>query len=319
MRSESGGVRMRAISLRDWGGPEVLEEIETDRLNPGATEVLVRVHAAGVNPTDWKARSHGGLRLWDDPVILGHDVSGVVEAVGLGVTLFEPGDGVFGMPDFPRQAGAYAEYVVAPARHFVRKPEGIDHVHAAALPMAGLTVWQALTEMVSLRPGQRVLVHAAAGGVGHLAVQIAKELGAYVIGTARQDKHLFVQKLGADEVIDYTQVDFAEAVSDVDAVIDTIGGDYSIRSLRTLRRGGTLVSLAAAADAPSADVAMEYGVRCGFMLVEPDYAGLKAIAGLAAAGRLTAEIAAVLPLAEAAEAHIRGETGRTTGKIVLVP
>jgi NADPH:quinone reductase-like Zn-dependent oxidoreductase len=164
-----------------------------------------------------------------------------------------------------------------------------------------------------------VLVHAAAGGVGHLAVQIAKELGAYVIGTARQDKHLFVQKLGADEVIDYTQVDFAEAVSDVDAVIDTIGGDYSIRSLRTLRRGGTLVSLAAAADAPSADVAMEYGVRCGFMLVEPDYAGLKAIAGLAAAGRLTAEIAAVLPLAEAAEAHIRGETGRTTGKIVLVP
>lgn len=124
--------RMRAISLHGWGGPEELVEIETERPSPGPTEVLVHVHAAGVNATDWKARSHGGLGLWGDPVILGHDVSGVVEAVGLGVTLFEPGDEVFGMPHFPGQAGAYAEYVAAPARHFVRKPEQIDHVQAAS-------------------------------------------------------------------------------------------------------------------------------------------------------------------------------------------
>jgi NADPH:quinone reductase-like Zn-dependent oxidoreductase len=309
--------RMRAISLHGWGGPEELVEIETERPSPGPTEILVRVHAAGVNATDWKARSHGGLGLWGDPVILGHDVSGVVEAVGLGVTLFEPGDEVFGMPHFPGQAGAYAEYVVGPARHFVRKPEQIDHVQAAALPLAGLTIWQALTEMANLQPGQRVLIHAAAGGVGHLAVQIAKELGAYVIGTAREAKHPFVRKLGADEVIDYTQVDFAEVISDVDVVLNTIGGDYGIRSLRVLRPGGTLVSLSGPNDAPPRELADARVIRSGFMLVEPDYAALKAIASLAAAGRLRAEIDTVVPLAEAAKAHIRGETGRTTGKIVL--
>ena len=317
MHEDTDGARMRAMSPRGWGGPEVLAAIETERPSPGPTEILVRVHAAGVNATDWKARGHGGLGLWDDPVILGHDVSGVVEAVGLGVTLFEPGDEVFGMPQFPGQAGAYAEYVAAPARHFVRKPEEIDHVQAAALPLAGLTVWQALTEMVNLQPGQRVLIHAAAGGVGHLAVQIAKELGAHVIGTARRAKHPFLQKLGADEVIDYTQVDFAEVISKVDAVIDTIGGDYGIRSLRVLRPGGTLVSLAGANDAPPREMAHEHDVRSGFMLVEPDYAGLKAIANLAAAGRLRAQVDTVLPLVEAAQAHTLGETGRTTGKIVL--
>jgi NADPH:quinone reductase-like Zn-dependent oxidoreductase len=317
MSEESGRGRMRAMSLLGWGGPDVLTEIEIDRPKPGPTEILVRVHAAGVNATDWKARAHGGLGLWNDPVILGYDVSGVVEAVGLGVTLFEPGDEVFGMPRFPHQAGAYAEYVAAPARQFVRKPAAIDHVQAAALPLAGLTIWQSLTEMANLQPGQRVLIHAAAGGVGHIAVQIAKELGAYVIGTAQQAKHQFLQSLGADEVIDYTQVDFADAVSGVDAVLDTIGGDYGTRSLRVLRNGGTLVTLSGPADAPPAMLAREFGIRSRFMLVEPDYAGMKAVAGLAAAGRLRAEIDTVLPLVEAAKAHVLGETGRTTGKIVL--
>ncbi|MGW0810855.1 NADP-dependent oxidoreductase [Nonomuraea sp. NPDC002799] len=308
---------MRAMSPRTWGGPEVLTEIEVERPSPGPIEILVRVHAAGVNPTDWKSRASGGLGLWGEPVILGYDVSGVVEATGLGVTLFRPGDEVFGMPRFPHQAGAYAEYVTAPTRHFARKPATIDHLQAAALPLAALTAWQSLTETADLRPGQRVLIHAAAGGVGHLAVQIAKARGAYVIGTAREAKHPFLLALGADEVIDYTQVDFAEAVRDVDVVLDTIGGDYGLRSLRVLRRGGTLVSLASWADVPPAGEAERLGIRTGFTFVEPDHAGLRAIAGLVEAGRLRAEIDTVLPLEQAAKAHEQGETGRTTGKIVL--
>ncbi|MEO3830261.1 NADP-dependent oxidoreductase [Actinomadura sp. B10D3] len=311
------GARMRAMSPRSWGGPEVLTEVEVNRPSPGPAEILVRVHAAGVNPTDWKSRARGGLGLWGEPVILGYDVSGVVEAVGLGVTLYRPGDEVFGMPRFPHQAGAYAQYVTGPARHFTFKPETIDHVQAAALPLAALTAWQSLIETADLRAGQRVLIHAAAGGVGHLAVQIAKAHGAYVIGTARQAKHPLLRNLGADEVIDYTQVDFAEAVRDVDVVIDTIGGDYGSRSLRVLRKGGTLVSLSSPAENPPVREAEELGIRSGFTLVEPDYAGMKAIAALVETGRLRAEIDTVLPLEQAAKAHERGETGRTTGKIVL--
>lgn len=313
----SAAKRMRAVSPRSWGGPEVLTEVEVDRPAPLATEILVGVHAAGVNAADWKSRAYGGFGLWGDPVILGYDVSGVVEAVGLGVTLYRPGDEVFGMPRFPHQAGAYAQYVTGPARHFVHKPATIDHVQAAALPLAALTGWQSLIETAELTAGQRVLIHAAAGGVGHLAVQLAKAHGGYVIGTARAAKHEFLAKLGADELIDYTEVDFAEAVREVDIVIDTVGGDYGPRSLRVLRRGGTLVSLSSPADAVPVADAEARGIRSGFTLVEPDHAGLKAIAALVTAGRLRAEIDTVLPLEQAAEAHERGETGRTTGKIVL--
>jgi NADPH:quinone reductase-like Zn-dependent oxidoreductase len=309
---------MRAMSVRSWGGPEVLTEIEVDRPEPGPTEILVRVHAAGVNATDWKARAHGGLGLWDDPVILGHDVSGVVEAVGLGVTLFRPGDEVFGVPQFPRQAGAYAQYVTAPARHFARKPAMIDHVHAAALPLVALTAWQCLTETANLQAGQRVLIHAAAGGFGHVAVQVAKAHGAYVLGTAREAKHAFLRHLGADELIDYTRVDFADAARDIDIVLDTIGGDYVERSLRVLRKGGSLISLSSPTEVPPTAEAEELGVHSGFTLVEPDYAGMKAIAGLVEAGQLRAEVDTVLPLEQAAKAHEHGETGRTTGKIVLI-
>jgi NADPH:quinone reductase-like Zn-dependent oxidoreductase len=308
---------MRAISPRTWGPPEVLVEVEVERPEPGPTEVLVRVHAAGVNATDWKSRSHGGLKLWDDPPILGHDVSGVVEAVGLGVTLYQVGDEVFGMPRFPWQAGAYAEYVAAPARHFALKPASIDHIEAAALPLTGLTAWQALTETAKLQPGQRVLVHGAAGGFGHVAVQIAKALGAHVIGTARSSKHPFLRELGADEVVDYTSVDFADVLSDIDVVLDPVGGDYASRSLRVLRRGGALISLAGWDDVPARTEAEARGVSAGFTLVEPDYAGLLAIAGLVQAGKLRPEISTVLPLEQAAAAHRLAERGGNTGKIVL--
>jgi NADPH:quinone reductase-like Zn-dependent oxidoreductase len=307
---------MRAVGQDTLGGPEVLKIVEVERPEPGPVEVLVRVHAAGVNPTDWKARANGG-RFGTARPILGFDVSGVVEAVGPGVSLYRPGDEVFGMPRFPHPAGAYAEYVTAPPRHFARKPASIDHVQAAAIPLAALTAWQGLVDTAGLQAGQRVLLHAAAGGVGHLAVQIAKARGAHVIGTARSPKHAFVRSHGADEVIDYTQVDFAEAVRDVDVVLDTIGGDYGPRSLRTLRDGGVLVSIVPPVEDELLAAAEERGIAAGWTLVEPDYAGLKEIVALVESGRLHAEIDSVFPLEEAAKAHEAGERGRTTGKIVL--
>ncbi|MFB9835507.1 NADP-dependent oxidoreductase [Actinoallomurus acaciae] len=307
---------MRAVSQDTLGGPEVLKVVEVERPEPAPVEVLVRVHAAGVNPTDWKARATGGRAGHTPPFILGFDVSGVVEAVGVGVTLHRPGDEVFGMPRFPHPAGAYAEYVTAPPRHFARKPAAIDHVQAAAIPLAALTAWQGLVDTAGLREGQRVLIHAAGGGVGHLAVQIAKARGAYVIGTARTPKHELIRALGADEVIDYTRADFASAVRDVDVVLDTIGGDYGPRSLRTLRDGGVLVSILPVGEEVRA-AAAERGIAAGFTLVEPDYAGMKEIAALVEAGRLHAEVDSVFPLEEAGRAHELGERGRTTGKIVL--
>jgi NADPH:quinone reductase-like Zn-dependent oxidoreductase len=303
---------MRAISQDVLGGVEVLKEIDAPKPEPGPTEVLVRVHAAGVNPTDWKHRRFG-LFLGQPPFVLGWELSGVVEAVGLGVTLHKPGDAVFGMLKYPQGAGSHAEYVSAPSRYFVRKPDDIDHVQAAALPLAGLTAWQSLVDTANLRSGQRVLIHAAAGGVGHLAVQIAKARGAYVIGTASAPKHDLLRRLGADELIDYRTTDFAETVRDVDVVLDTIGGDYGPRSVRTLRPGGVIVTITPR----DVQVPDTPGIRSEVLLVEPDQQAMKELAALAETGRLRAELDTVLPLEEAAKAHERGETNRTTGKIVL--
>ncbi|MCB5166621.1 NADP-dependent oxidoreductase [Streptomyces bambusae] len=304
---------MRAVVVNQWGGPETLTVAELDRPAPGLGEVLVRVHAAGVNPVDWKTRATGGLIEWGAVPAVGWDVSGTVEAVGPGVTVFRPGDEVFGMPLFPRQAGGYAEYVVAPARHLAPKPESLTHVEAAALPLAALTAWQALVDTAGVQPGQRVLVHAAAGGVGHFAVQIAKALGAYVIGTASAGKHDLVRSLGADEVVDYRTVRFEDVVSDVDVVLDGLGGETAERSLKVLRPGGRLIVLPGPDDVPAETGA----VRAEWMLVDPDHLGLREIAALVGRGALKPVVEAVLPLAEAAKAHELGEQGRTTGKIVL--
>jgi NADPH:quinone reductase-like Zn-dependent oxidoreductase len=309
-------MKMRAISQDTAGGPEVLKMVEVDKPAPGPTEVLVRVKAAGVNPTDWKSRASGNVWGTPPPFVLGFDVSGVVEAVGFGVALYKPGDEVFGMLRYPVAHGAYAEYVTAPSRHFVRKPAGIDHTQAAAIPLAALTAWQALVDVAGVTAGRRVLVHAAAGGVGHLAVQIAKARGAYVIGTASAGKHDLLRGLGADELVDYHEQDFAEVVRDVDVVLEAIGGDYAMRSLRTLREGGTIVSLLGMSEEVAARAA-ELGIRAEAILVEPDHAAMRALAALMEAGKLRAEIAATVPLAEAAKAHELGETNRTTGKIVL--
>lgn len=307
---------MRAIRQDVHGDPGVLREVTLERPEPGPGEVLVRVRAAGVNPTDWKHRAGQGF-LGQPPYVLGWDVSGVVEEIGVGVTLHKPGDEVFGMLPYPFGVGSHAEYTVGPARGFAPKPSNVDHVQAGAIPLAALTAWQALNDTADLQSGQRVLIHAAAGGVGHLAVQIAKAKGAYVIGTATKGKHEFLHGLGADELIDYTETDFDKVLSDVDVVLDTIAADYRSRSLQVLRKGGILVTILPYDRKPLVAEAEELGVRAETMLVEDDQAGMQAVRELVEAGKLRAEIAATFPLEEAAKAHEMGETGRTKGKLVL--
>ncbi|MFD8737373.1 NADP-dependent oxidoreductase [Streptomyces sp. NPDC059618] len=308
---------MRAISQTVLGGPDVLEEVTLERPSARPNEILVRVRAAGVNPTDWKHRATGGF-LGEPPFVLGWDVSGVVEETGIGVAHFRPGDEVFGMLSYPFGHGSHAEYVTAPARAFTHKPAAVDHVQAAALPLVSLTAWQALTERAGVRPGQRVLIHAAAGGVGHVAVQIAKSLGAYVIGTASAGKHDFLRSIGVDEAVDYTAVDFAETVRDVDVVLDTIGGETGLRSLRVLRPGGVVVSILPVGSDEFYEEAERLGVRAVRMLVDADRSGMEAVADLVEKGALRATVAETFPLADAAKAHALGDTGRTTGKLVLV-
>jgi NADPH:quinone reductase-like Zn-dependent oxidoreductase len=306
---------MRAVRQEVLGGPEVLTEVDVERTTPGLSQVLVRVHGAGLNPADWQHRAAGGL-LGPPPFTLGWDVSGVVEETGFGVTIFKPGDEVFGMLPYPHGVGSHAEYVVAPARAFAAKPAAIDHVQAGAIPLAGLTSWQALVDTAHLAAGQRVLIHAAAGGVGHLAVQIAKARGAHVIGTASAANHGLVRRLGADEVIDYRSEDFESVVSGADVVLDPVGGDYPTRSLRTLRPGGTLVSLQ---PLPSAvlSAAAALDIRVAAMLVEADHAGMAALADLVTAGKLWPVVAGTFPMSQAAKAHEIGETGHVAGKLVL--
>ncbi|MFD4576231.1 NADP-dependent oxidoreductase [Streptomyces sp. NPDC058417] len=307
---------MRVIRQDVLGGPEVLKLQEVERPKPRPNEVLVRVRAAALNPTDWKHRATGGF-LGKPPFVLGWDVSGTVEEVGIGVAAFAPGDDVFGMLPYPHGHGSHAEYVIAPVRALWHKPASIDHVQAAALPLVSLTALQALDEVARLEAGQRVLIHAAAGGVGHVAVQLAKERGAHVIGTASAAKHGFLRELGADEVIDYRETDYTQAVKDVDVVLDTLGGSTSTGSLTVLRPGGVVVSILPVGSRTFYDEAERLGVRAVRMLVDTDRAGLRRISELVEAGSLRATIAGTFPLADAAEAHALGDTGRTTGKLVL--
>jgi NADPH:quinone reductase-like Zn-dependent oxidoreductase len=311
---------MRAVTIAGFGGPEVLTWERVARPEPLATEVLVRVHAAGVNPVDWKTRAGRGMAgLQKLPLILGWDVSGVVEEVGFGVTTLAPGDEVYAMPWFPRPAGAYAEFVTAPSRHFARKPASLGHVEAAALPLAALTAWQALVDTADVRPGQRVLVHAAAGGVGHLAVQFAKRLGAEVVATASEPRHAWLKELGADLTVDYTRQRFEEATGEVDVVIDLVGAADRTdeRSVAVVRPGGLVVSIPGGVSDRLAAAAGRAGVRTSPFLVEPDSTALTTIAGLVDSGAVRVEVADTFPLARAADAHRSGETDRTRGKLVL--
>ncbi|WSG82407.1 NADP-dependent oxidoreductase [Streptomyces sp. NBC_01718] len=313
---------MRAVVQHAFGGSDVLRVEEVPRPEPLPTEVLVRVHAAGINPVDWQTRAGHGMAgvLGEPPFVPGWDVSGVVEEIGFGVTTLKPGDEVYGMPWFPRAAGGYAEYVTAPARQFARKPATVSHEEAAAVPLAALTAWQALVDTADIQPGQRVLIHAAAGGVGHLAVQFAKHLGAHVTGTASAGRHDWLKKLGADELVDYNTIRFEDAVKDIDVVIDLISihhDNTSLRSLDVLRPGGLLVAVPAGVSPELQEAAESRGLRTSPFLVEPDGPALTGIAELIDAGKVKVEVEKVFPLDQVAQAHAHGENGRTRGKLVL--
>jgi NADPH:quinone reductase-like Zn-dependent oxidoreductase len=310
---------VRVITQLSTGGPEVLELGEAAVPEPGPTEIRVRVAAAGVNPVDWKTRAGKGMAavLGPPPFTVGWDVAGTVDAVGTGVTRFSVGDAVFGMPWFPRQAAAYAEFVTAPSRHFANRPARLTAVEAAALPLAGLTAWQALVDVAGVRAGQRVLVHAVAGGVGHLAVQIAKARGAYVIGTASVGKHNLLHDLGIDEAVDYRSEAFEQAIEPVDLVLDLIGGEVARRSLDVLAPDGRMISLPSATAAEAVSAAADRGLRATGMVVEPDGPGLEQLAALVDDRRLRVLVAETFPLERARHAHRAGELGHTTGKLVL--
>jgi NADPH:quinone reductase-like Zn-dependent oxidoreductase len=309
---------MRAIVQHEFGGPEVLRVEEAAVPKPIPTEIQVRVHAAGVNPVDLKTRSGQGMSsvLGEPPLTVGWDVAGTVAALGGGVTRFRVGDEVFGMPWFPRQAAAYAEYVTAPSRHFASKPHALSFEEAAALPLAGLTAWQVVIDTIALQDGDDILIHGAAGGVGHLAVQIAKARGACVYATARSEQAEWLRGLGADEVIDYRSERFEERCSELDAVVDFTGA-YGERSLSVLRPGGTLVMVPSGAARELSEAGAGREIRVTAFLVEPDPAGLGALEALIEAGRLQVRVDRVFELEQAADAHRTAEDHHGGGKIVL--
>jgi NADPH:quinone reductase-like Zn-dependent oxidoreductase len=297
---------VEAVVVKETGGPEVLQLEEAERPEPVDGEVLVRVHAASVNPIDWKYRR--GFVEKTLPAVLGNDVSGTVElsrAEG-----FAEGDEVFGVA----ASGGYAEFATASAGTIAKKPAGVTHEQAAALPVAGLTAWQALFDRGALESGQTALIAGAAGGVGHLAVQFAARAGARVVGTGSARNREFVLGLGAGEYVDYTQQDAAEAVSDVDVAFDTVGGAVTESLVPTLREGGILVTIAAA---PPADAAGQRGARAELLVMSPASDQLARIAELVAGGAVRVELAELLPLSEVQRAHELSESGHTRGKIVL--
>ena len=328
---------MEAIQLHEFGGPDVLryEEIPIPELKPG--EVLVRVHAVGINPPDWYLREgykdlppqwRPKLQL---PLIPGTDVSGVVTAVSSDVNSFSIGDEVFGMIRFPSfgESRAYAEYVAAPASDIASKPAGIDHLHAAGAPMSGLTAWQFLIELGHyeqnpLQPqmhrpvplsGKRVLVNGAAGGVGHLALQLAKWKGAYVIAVASRKNESFLRDLGADEFIDYTKNASEDVVHYLDLVLDTLGGPTTGRFLRTLKRGGALFPVFMGFN--DNEEAAQLGVTVSMTQVRSNGPQLAEFASLLDSGTVRVAIDSTFSLADAKKAHERAARGNTQGKIVL--
>jgi NADPH:quinone reductase-like Zn-dependent oxidoreductase len=306
---------MQAVRFHSYGSPEVLVLEEVSRPQAGPGEVLIRVRAAGVNPLDWKVRA-GHVQEWLPhrlPLIPGWDVCGVVEAVGPEVSAVKVGDEVIGMLDFKRD-GAYAEYVAAGTGNLALKPASLDHVQAGAVSLAALTAWQSLFDVAGLTSGQTVLIHAAAGGVGHFAVQFARWKGARVIGTASAKNAGFVQGLGAEAVIDYRSTRFEEEVGEVDVVFDLIGGDTQERSWQVLKKGGILV---ATLGISSPEAAAARGVQGEGILVHPDAAQLAQIAALIDAGEVKPAVTEVLPLAQAVRAHELSQAGHVRGKIVL--
>ncbi|MEV7526927.1 NADP-dependent oxidoreductase [Agrococcus sediminis] len=309
---------MTAVVAAGWGGPEVLQPVALPIPEPVPGEALVRIEAAGVNPTDWKSRATGGRRLWGDPVVLGFDIAGVVERVADGSHVLAPGDRVFGMPRFPHQAGAYAQYAAAPVRQLARIPDGLGFAEAASIPLAGLTALQGLEEAGRLRAGDSVLICGAGGGVGRLAVQIAVALGARVTACVRATRVAEVEALGATAVVADASGLPAEP-SRHDVVLDPFGGDRTAALLEHCRPGGRLVSLIPRTEMAVEERATALDVALRRIVVDPSEDGMRRLADWLAAGAITPRVALELPLEEAAEAHRAGERGGLDGKIVLRP
>ncbi len=315
---------MKAVQIHAFGGPEVLCYEEVARPLPGVGEVLVQIQAAGVNPVDWGSRSYPlptttgrqGARF---PYILGWDLAGVVIATGPEVNTFAPGDAVYGMPRFPDEAKAYSEYTSVPAGDLAYKPAHLSWEQAAALPMAGLTAWQALFETAHLQEGETVFIPGGAGGVGHLAIQLAKWRGARVI-TATSTRNLaFVQNLGADIAIDYTCQRLEEIEEKFDVVLDTMSEDLLSQACQKLKQGGRVVSLLRAHQALGKQLIAGQHASYTFLLVHPAAKQLTILADLCEQSRLQVVIEAVFPLSEVAQAHQRSQNGHVRGKLVLRP
>ncbi|PIG91818.1 NADPH:quinone reductase [Gloeocapsopsis sp. IPPAS B-1203] len=306
---------MKAIQIHSYGGSEVLRYEDAPQPNITDDEILVQVHAASVNPVDWKIREGYMQQSLKHkmPLILGWDVSGVVVKVGSNVSEIQVGDDIYAYTSLSRD-GAYAEYIAVRANEVAHKPKSLDYIAAASVPVVALTAYQALFDAAKLSAGQTVLIHAAAGGVGSFAVQLAKNKGAHVIGTASARNHNFLQELGVDEAIDYNQVRFEDVVYDVDVVFDTIGDEVQERSWKVLKTGGILVSIVSP---PSQSTATQHKVRAAFVAVQPNKAQLAEIAALVDAGILKPIVDTVLPLSEARQAHELSQSGHMRGKIVL--
>ncbi|KQR34105.1 NADPH:quinone reductase [Rhizobium sp. Leaf155] len=301
---------MKTVLIREYGSNDVVEIIEVSRPEPAAGEVLVKVHAAGVNPIDWKIRGGAGERMGMTlPIRLGSEVVGTIETCDAGVSQFQKGDAVFGMVP----SGAFSQYAVIKADHLVLKPKNLSFVEAAAIPLAGTTAWQALFDEAKLSAGQRLLITNSSGGVGSLAIQFAKARGAQVTAVASGRNEIFVRDLGADRFIDYTRQAFEDVATDMDVVLDTMGGDVYHRALRTLKKGGKMITVVAFPQ----DEAERYGVSAKRSFTVPNAESLSEINRLVEAGKVMPYVDTVLPFADVRDALGISEAGRTRGKIVL--
>ena len=307
---------MKAVTISQYGDHSVLTYADVERPELKSDEVLVQTRAAAVNPVDWKIRDGMGemfgLKL---PIILGCEIAGTIGEVGSDVEDFKKGAAVYGYVSLQRNGG-YAEYTIAKTDEIAPKPESLDFENAAAVAVGALTSWQAIFDTANLQSGQRILITGASGGVGSMAVQLAKAKGALVIATASGKNEDFVRSLGADEFVDYTRQKFEEVVKEVDVVYDTVGGDTLERSFQSLKRGGFLVTTVAP---PSKEKAEKFGIRTAMVSALPSAQQLRQINQLIAAGQLKTHLAMVLPLAEVRKAHQFSESGRTRGKIILRP
>jgi len=311
---------MKAITLTNFGGAENLVQSEIPHPLISEGEVMLRVSAFSINPVDIKTRNGKGVasQLKDtDPMILGWDFSGTIYETGRDVSLFKKGDDVFGMVNFPGPGKTYAEFIAANPLHLALKPTNISHAEAAGASLAALTAWQVLKNLMRIKKGDRILIHSAAGGVGHYAVQMAKHLGAWVAGTASGVNREFILSLGASQHIDYEKYRFEDAINGFDYVLDSIGGEYIDRSLRVLKPGGTIVTIPSAYAGVVKEKAAAKGMKGEPFSVRPNGINMREIAEMLEKGILRSHISRTFGFEEIREAHHQIETGKTRGKIVV--